>query len=67
MDVERIGKTLVELRGDKTQVQVANDLNISDAALSAYEQGTRIPRDEVKIRIAKYYGVKVADIFFNEE
>lgn len=67
MDVERIGKTLVELRGDKTQVQVANDLNISDAALSAYEQGTRIPRDEVKIRIAKYYGVKVADIFFSEE
>ena len=67
MDVERIGKTLVELRCDKTQVQVANDLNISDAALSAYEQGTRIPRDEVKIRIAKYYGVKVADIFFNEE
>ena len=67
MDFERIGKTLVELRGDKTQVQVANDLNISDAALSAYEQGTRIPRDEVKIRIAKYYGVKVADIFFSEE
>lgn len=64
MDVERIGKTLVELRGDRTQIQVANDLNISDAALSAYEQGTRIPRDEVKIRIAKYYGVKVSDIFF---
>lgn len=64
MDVERIGKTLVELRGDRTQVQVANDLNISDAALSAYEQGTRIPRDEVKIRIAKYYGVKVSEIFF---
>lgn len=64
MDIERIGKTLVELRGDRTQIQVANDLNISDAALSAYEQGTRIPRDEVKIRIAKYYGVKVSDIFF---
>ena len=64
MDVERIGKTLIELRGDRTQIQVANDLNISDAALSAYEQGTRIPRDEVKIRIAKYYGVRVQDIFF---
>ena len=67
MDVERIGKTLIELRGDKTQIQVANDLNISDAALSAYEQGTRIPRDEVKIRIAKYYGVSVESIFFNNE
>ena len=67
MDVERIGKTLVELRGDKTQIQVANDLNISDAALSSYEQGTRIPRDEVKIRIAKYYGVSVESIFFNNE
>lgn len=67
MDVERIGKTLIELRGDRTQIQVANDLNISDAALSAYEQGTRIPRDEVKIRIAKYYGVSVESIFFNNE
>ena len=67
MDVERIGKTLVELRGDKTQIQVANDLNISDAALSSYEQGPRIPRDEVKIRIAKYYGVSVESIFFNNE
>ena len=67
MDVEKIGKTLLELRGDKTQIQVANDLNISDAALSAYEQGTRIPRDEVKIRIAKYYGVSVESIFFNNE
>ena len=52
MDIDRIRKRLIELRGEKSQAQVANDLGISDSAISAYEQGDRIPRDEVKIRIA---------------
>lgn len=67
MNSTEVGKKLIELRGDKTQVQVAKDLGISDSALSAYEQGVRIPRDEVKIRIAAYYGVTVGSIFFNAE
>ena len=64
MNSTEVGKKLIELRGDKTQVQVAKDLGISDSAISAYEQGVRIPRDEVKIRIAAYYGVTVGSIFF---
>lgn len=65
MDIDRIRKRLIELRGEKSQAQVANDLGISDSAISAYEQGDRIPRDEVKIRIANYYGVSVESIFFD--
>lgn len=65
MDIDRIKKRLVELRGEKSQAQVAKDLGISDSAISAYEQGDRIPRDEVKIRIANYYGVTVESIFFD--
>lgn len=56
-----------ELRGDRTQEEVAKALEISNSALSAYEQGERTPRDEVKIRIAKYYGKSVQDIFFANE
>lgn len=65
MDIDRIRKRLIELRGEKSQAQVASDLGISDSAISAYEQGDRIPRDEVKIRIANYYGVSVESIFFD--
>jgi len=30
-----------------------------------YERDERIPRDEVKVRIAKYYGVSVYSLFFD--
>lgn len=64
MDGEKIGCRLVELRGKKPQVEVAEDLKISVSALSMYEQGQRIPRDEVKKRIAKYYGVSLETLFY---
>ena len=61
-----IGKKLVALRGTQPQSQVADACGISDSALSSYENGERIPRDEVKIRLARYYGVSVQFIFFND-
>lgn len=64
MNAEKIGKKLIELRGNKTQAEVANELNISISALSMYENGERIPRDNIKIRIANYYCVPICDIFF---
>ena len=64
MNSVEIGKKLTALRGDKTQAEVSRDLGISDSALSAYENGDRIPRDEIKIRIADYYGESVSNIFF---
>lgn len=64
MDGEKIGCRLVGLRGKKPQIEVAEDLKISVSALSMYEQGQRIPRDEVKKRIAKYYGVSLETLFY---
>lgn len=58
---------LVELRGKKTQQQVASDLGISISALSAYELEKRNPRDAIKIRIANYYGRTVQEIFFDNK
>ena len=65
MNERAIGKKLAALRGDRPQEKVARDLGISVSALSMYEQGNRIPRDEVKIRIAEYYGKSVQSIFFD--
>ena len=59
-----IGKRLIELRGNRTQDQVARDNGISLSAIGMYERGERIPRDEIKIRLANYYGRTVQDIVF---
>lgn len=64
MDMSKIGKRLVELRGDKTQNEVADAVGISISALSMYEQGNRMPRDEIKMRLAAHYGTTVESIFY---
>lgn len=65
MDRQKIAERLVKLRGKKTREQVAVDLGLSFSAIMSYERGERLPRDEMKVKIANYYGVNVEDIFFN--
>ena len=64
MDNLKIAEKIRNLRGDKPQREVAEALGVTAGALSMYESGERAPRDEIKIRIAKYYGTTV-DAFFN--
>ncbi len=64
MDKQYIGETLRKLRGNKTQDEVAEAIGISKSSLSMYENGERMPRDEVKKRLASYYGRTVQHIFF---
>lgn len=60
------GMILRELRGKKTQEKVANDLGITKSSWAMYERDERVPRDEVKIRIAKYFGKSVQEIFYTQ-
>lgn len=64
MDRTKISKNLIALRGEKSREEVAYNVGISASALSMYETGQRIPRDEIKLKIADYYGVDVQSIFF---
>lgn len=64
MDNALIGKRLIELRGSRTQEEVARACDLSLSAVGMYERGERVPRDEIKIRLAKYYNKTVQDIFF---
>lgn len=68
MDTKAIGKKLEELRRAKgiTQAEVAEALGVSAMAVSLYENGERIPRDEVKIKIADFFNTPVSSIFFGE-
>lgn len=66
-DKVSIGTKLRALRAakKKSQQQVADEVNITKSALAMYEKDKRIPRDEIKVRIANYYGESVQSIFFN--
>ena len=63
-----IAKKLIELRNGRSRDTVAKACGISVSALAMYEQGERIPRDDIKVRLANYYNRSVNFIFFaNEE
>ena len=59
-----IGEKLKKLRGGKKSKDVAKAIGITISALSNYENDYRIPRDETKRKIAKYYEKSVEEIFF---
>ncbi len=59
------GEKLRELRGNRTQEEMAKELNITKSSLAMYERNERVPRDEVKVRIANFFGKTVQEIFFN--
>ena len=61
-----IGNKLRELRGNTPRSEVAEAIGISRSALQMYECGERIPRDEIKETLARYFGVSVGALFFDE-
>lgn len=67
MQNEMIAAKLRELRGEKSREEVANAVGTSVSAIQMYENGARIPRDEIKIKLAQFYGTTVAHIFFSCE
>lgn len=58
---------LVELRGSRTQEEVAKAIGISTSALGMYEIGQRVPRDEVKLALSRYFNVSVGYLFFDQD
>lgn len=64
MNAYKIGRRLKRLRQDRPLKEVARANGISVSALSMYECGTRIPRDEIKIKLARYYDKTIEEIFF---
>lgn len=66
LDKEKVSQRLVALRGDESRESVASSISISVSALAMYETGQRIPRDEIKLALAKHFGKSVEDIFFAE-
>lgn len=61
---EIVGNRLRNLRGNKTVKEVSEALNISTSALTMYETGKRMPRDEIKVALAQFYHTSIESLFF---
>src|SRR5690625_776374 len=65
LNKKKIAKKLIKLRGNKSRLEVSEALGISISALQMYENAQRVPKDEIKVRIANVYGESVQSIFFD--
>lgn len=63
--LQTIGQKLIALRGDKDIDEVANSIGVTKQAIWNYENDKRVPRDDIKKKIADYYKQSVSYIFFN--
>ena len=65
MNRKKLGKKLKELRNRKklSIAEVSRAVGVKQSAISNFETGYRIPRDETKIKLANLYGVSPI-IFF---
>lgn len=64
-NAKEVGIRLSQLRGDISREKLAKDIGVSVSAISMYENGERVPRDAIKIKIAEYFGKSVQEIFFD--
>lgn len=47
-----------------SQQEFAEAINVACSTVSMYENGERIPRDQIKLAIANLFGVTVDYLFF---
>lgn len=64
-----VGEKLKKIREEKglSVDDVAQDLDLTRQAIYNYEADMRIPRDEIKIKLANYYKKSIEEIFFNQK
>lgn len=61
------GEILTNLRGNRSRGEVADACGISVSAIGMYESEERVPRDDIKIKLARFYKKTVGEIFFANE
>lgn len=59
-----VAERMIKARGDKKREEVASAIGVSLSAITMYENGERIPRDETKIKLAEFYNKTVQELFF---
>lgn len=65
LNMQVIGARLKELRGDKSREEVGMAVGVTAQAICNYECGIRTPSDDIKVKLAKFYGKTVQSIFYD--
>lgn len=60
------GQMLRELRGPRSQQAIADAVGVTKMAICDYELDKKVPRDNIKVRLAKLYGKSVEELFFSQ-
>ena len=55
---------LIQARGKQSREEVAKAVGVSLSAITMYETGARVPRDEIKVKLADYYETTVQALFY---
>ena len=63
-DKPTIGERLIAARGDRSIKAVAEAVGITSQAHCMYEHDKRVPRDEIKVKLAAYYKRSISALFF---
>lgn len=65
----RIGNNLKQYRelAGESQGDIARLLNVSRTSVSNWESGLKTPRDDIKVLLARHYGVSVERLFFTPD
>lgn len=63
-----IGQRIKALREELgiSREQFSNEVGITLSAVSMYENGQRIPRDEIKVKIARVLKTSIEALFFTD-
>lgn len=66
---KQTGKIIAELRKNKgeSQEELARNIGVTGGSVAHYEVGRRMPSDEIKVKIARHFGVPVQDIFYRND
>lgn len=62
-----IANRLKDARGTIPRKDVCKAIGISLNTLMMYENGKRVPRDGIKIKLARFYNKSIEDLFFAEK
>lgn len=65
MNRESVGSRLRTLRGDMSQAELAEKLDVTQASICLYESGERVPSDKVKDRYATFFKKTIQEIFYD--
>lgn len=64
MNRQAMAERLRKCRGSRSMDEVAKAVGISASAVSMYEHAERVPKDDIKIKLASYYKKSVQWLFY---